>query len=32
MKDKTLYWILGLGAAYFIIRFLVGKLGEKETE
>lgn len=31
MKDKTLYWILGIIAAYFIIRFLVGKYQDKQT-
>ena len=25
MKDKTLYWILGLMAAYFVVRFIMNR-------
>ena len=25
MKDKTLYWILGIIAAYFVIRFIMNQ-------
>lgn len=27
-NDKVWYWILGIIAAYFVIRFLVGKIGD----
>ena len=32
MKDKTLYWILGIIAAYFVIRFVMNQIaGKKQT-
>lgn len=26
MKDKTLYWILGIIAAYFVVRFIMNQI------
>ena len=32
MKDKTLYWILGIIAAYFVIRFVMNQIAGKKQE
>ena len=32
MKDKTLYWILGIIAAYFVIRFVMNQIAGKNQE
>jgi len=29
MKDKTLYWILGLMAAYFVVRFIMNQTSDR---
>ena len=31
MKDKTLYWILGIIAAYFVIRFVMNRIADKKS-
>lgn len=31
MKDKTLYWILGIIAAYFVIRFVMNQIADKKS-
>lgn len=30
MKDKTLYWILGIGMVYFIVRFVINHSSSKK--
>lgn len=32
MKDKTLYWILGIIAAYFVIRFVMNQIADKKKQ
>ena len=33
MKDKTLYWILGIIGAYFVVRFVMNQIaGSQQTE
>lgn len=31
MKDKTLYWILGIIAAYFLVRFIMNQTHKDTT-
>lgn len=30
MKDKTLYWILGIGMVYFVVRFVMNHSSSKK--
>ena len=32
MKDKTLYWVLGLIAAYFVVRFITNRKGSNSSD
>lgn len=32
MKDKTWYWILGIIAAYFIVRFIMNQTAKNNIE
>lgn len=32
MKDKYLYWILGIMALYFIVRFVMNQMAESKLK